>query len=76
MPSRSWNGICPLPEVLARVCDHPCESACIRNSVDQAIAVGDLERACIENRSRQKKYFAPPAKEKKNRHLGPPALPR
>lgn len=53
----------PLPEVLARICDHPCENACIRRPVDEAIAIGDLERQCVRNRSRQKKYFPAPPKD-------------
>ncbi len=53
----------PLPEVLARVCDHPCEAACVRTDIDAPIAIGDLERLCVQSRSRQKKYFPPPQKD-------------
>lgn len=54
----------PLPEILSRTCDHPCEAACIRTSVDQALAVGSLEQACARARTRQKKYFSLPPKDK------------
>ncbi len=54
----------PLPEVLSRICDHPCQVECIRKSVDDPLAVGSLERACAALRSRQKKYFKAPAKGK------------
>ncbi|BFR48272.1 4Fe-4S dicluster domain-containing protein [Nitratidesulfovibrio sp. HK-II] len=38
--------IMPLPGVLARLCEAPCEAACLRGEVGGAIAVGALERAC------------------------------
>ncbi|WP_020590123.1 pyridine nucleotide-disulfide oxidoreductase/dicluster-binding protein [Desulfobacter curvatus] len=53
----------PLPEIITRICDHPCESACIRQRPDTSLSIGLLERACAHNRSRQKKYFTPPAKD-------------
>ena len=34
----------PLPGVLGRVCPHPCESACRRQEVDQAVAICNLKR--------------------------------
>lgn len=53
----------PLPEIITRICDHPCESACIRKDLDCSLSIGLLERGCATNRSRQKKYFPPPAKD-------------
>jgi NADPH-dependent glutamate synthase beta subunit-like oxidoreductase len=32
----------PLPDILARICDHPCEDHCIRNHLDAPVAIGDL----------------------------------
>ena len=34
----------PLPGVLGRVCPHPCEEECRRNSVDEAVAICNLKR--------------------------------
>ncbi|KMY66613.1 4Fe-4S ferredoxin [Desulfocarbo indianensis] len=34
----------PLPAVCGRVCTHPCEAACARAEVDEAIAIRDLKR--------------------------------
>jgi heterodisulfide reductase subunit A-like polyferredoxin len=34
----------PLPGVLGRICDHPCESGCHRHGVDQALAIRNLKR--------------------------------
>ncbi len=55
----------PLPEVMARICDHPCEPECIRNRIDAPLAIGDLERICAKSRTKPKKRFLPPAKGKK-----------
>ncbi|NTW28181.1 MAG: NAD(P)-binding protein [Coriobacteriia bacterium] len=38
----------PFPGILARICDHPCEMKCKRREVDDPIALGALERFCIE----------------------------
>ncbi len=34
----------PLPGVCGRVCHHPCEEACRRNDLDQAVAIRDIKR--------------------------------
>jgi heterodisulfide reductase subunit A-like polyferredoxin len=34
----------PLPAVCGRVCTHPCESACARADLDEAIAIRELKR--------------------------------
>jgi Fe-S oxidoreductase len=39
----------PLPGVLARLCDAPCESACVRKDAGGAVELGELERYCAEN---------------------------
>ncbi len=44
----------PLPDTLARICDHPCEASCIRNHLDAPVAIGDLERICAAGRTRRK----------------------
>ncbi len=35
---------CPLPAVCGRICQHPCEDACNRADVDEAVAIRDLKR--------------------------------
>ena len=52
----------PLPDILARICDHPCEAHCIRNQMDEPVAIGHLERICAAGRTRRKKRFLPPPK--------------
>ena len=39
----------PFPKILGRICDHPCEAACRRGELEAPIAIGALERACVEN---------------------------
>ncbi len=39
----------PFPGVLGYVCDHPCESACRRGEVNQAIAIRELKRFATEH---------------------------
>jgi putative selenate reductase len=34
----------PLPCVLGRVCDHLCEQTCVRNHLDQPVAIRDVKR--------------------------------
>ena len=34
----------PLPAVCGRICTHPCEQRCRRNTVDEAVAICDLKR--------------------------------
>ena len=34
----------PLPETVCRVCHRPCETACVREGVDQPVAINDLKR--------------------------------
>ncbi len=36
----------PFPGIIARICDHPCESACKRGEVGDPVAIGALEKAC------------------------------
>lgn len=39
----------PLPGVLARLCDGPCKSDCVRKDAGGAIMMDALERFCVEN---------------------------
>jgi heterodisulfide reductase subunit A len=39
----------PLPGVLGRICPHPCESACRRGEVDEAVSIRELKRVAADN---------------------------
>jgi Fe-S oxidoreductase len=36
----------PLPGILAAICDHPCENACLRQGLGGALAINKLEQHC------------------------------
>lgn len=38
----------PLPSILGRICDHPCETRCKRRECGDPIRIGELERACVQ----------------------------
>lgn len=39
---------CILPGVIGRSCTHPCEDACVRNDIDDTLAIRLLKRAAAE----------------------------
>jgi NADPH-dependent glutamate synthase beta subunit-like oxidoreductase len=44
---RAWRQIMednPLPAVMGRVCYHPCETACNRGQLDEAVGINSVER--------------------------------
>jgi putative selenate reductase len=41
----------PLPSVLGRVCDHPCEVSCVRTNLDQPLAIRHVKRFIMERES-------------------------
>lgn len=38
----------PLPHSVCRVCDRPCEDACVRSGLDGAVAINDLKRFVVD----------------------------
>ncbi|CCO09200.1 pyridine nucleotide-disulfide oxidoreductase/dicluster-binding protein [Desulforamulus hydrothermalis] len=38
----------PFPGIIGRICDHPCQAACKRKEVGDAIAIAALEKACVQ----------------------------
>ena len=53
----------PLPAVLGRICDHPCESVCKRNEAGDAVRIGALERCCVQQAGQQSKLLPLPKKK-------------
>ncbi|MGD0275537.1 MAG: FAD-dependent oxidoreductase [Syntrophales bacterium] len=39
---------CILPGVIGRACTHPCESACVRNDIDEPLAIRLLKKAAAD----------------------------
>ena len=51
----------PISGIVARLCEAPCESFCLRKELGGAIAVGALEKACVEAvPARRKSFRIPP----------------
>ncbi len=53
----------PLPGVLGRICDHPCETKCRRGDVDAPIRIGALERACVQASDAEPRRIPTPRKD-------------
>ncbi len=60
----------PLPSILAEICDHPCESHCLRRDLGGSLAIQSLESLCINNTQKAGKGFLRPPKHKKTAVLG------
>lgn len=52
----------PLPLVCGRVCPHPCESACRRNEVDEAVDINHLKRFATDYEMHSGEHVLPPKK--------------
>jgi len=50
---------CILPGVIGRACTHPCEAACIRQRVDEAVAIRLLKRAVSDQDLKEGCTFLP-----------------
>ncbi len=67
---RAWRELVksnPLPALMGRVCYHPCESACNRATLDEAVSVHAVERFLGDEACRQGWKFeigAPPSGKK------------
>jgi heterodisulfide reductase subunit A-like polyferredoxin len=44
----------PFPGITGRICTHPCEEACRRRDVEQAVAIDDLKRFVSDNEKEDK----------------------
>ena len=53
----------PLPAIMGRVCYHPCEGACNRGQLDQAVGINSVERFLGDEAIRRGWKLAPPAAE-------------
>ena len=58
----------PFPGVCGRVCDHPCESACMRGQVDEPVAIHALERLASDHMP-PVEFYAPYDSEKRSQKV-------
>ena len=59
----------PLPATMGRVCYHPCETACNRAQIDEAVGINSVERFLGDEAIRCGWQFVPPAVESGKRVL-------
>jgi NADPH-dependent glutamate synthase beta subunit-like oxidoreductase len=53
----------PLPQVIGRICAHPCEEACRRGQVDEPVAICNLKRVASDGAKAAGMGFEPPRVE-------------
>ncbi len=46
---KTYKKSVPFPEIIARICDQPCQQQCHRNSQGGSIQVARLELFCVKN---------------------------
>ncbi len=59
----------PLPAIMGRVCYHPCEGACNRRRIDEAVGINSVERFLGDEAIRNGWAFTPPKNETGRRVL-------
>ena len=59
----------PLPAIMGRVCYHPCETACNRGKLDEAVGINSVERFLGDEALERGWKFARPARETGKRVL-------
>jgi 2-oxoacid:acceptor oxidoreductase delta subunit (pyruvate/2-ketoisovalerate family) len=59
----------PLPAVMGRVCYHPCETACNRAALDEAVAINSVERFLGDEAIKRGWSFAGPERRSGKRVL-------
>ena len=59
----------PMPAVMGRVCYHPCESACNRAQIDEAVGINSIERFLGDIAISKGWRFAPPQADSGKRVL-------
>ncbi|MEA3333527.1 MAG: NAD(P)-binding protein, partial [Pseudomonadota bacterium] len=59
----------PFPVVCGRVCNHPCESACMRQEVDDPVAIMYLKRFVADLDLNEETRFIPEIKESKDKKI-------
>jgi NADPH-dependent glutamate synthase beta subunit-like oxidoreductase len=56
----------PLPAICGRVCDHPCETACSRSSVDDPVAINMIKRFIADLDLKAETRYVPDTKPRRD----------
>jgi heterodisulfide reductase subunit A-like polyferredoxin len=60
----------PFPSVCGRVCNHPCETACMRGKVEEPVDIMHLKRFVADLDLKSESRYIPEIKEKKDKKIG------
>lgn len=60
----------PFSSTIGRICDHPCENACKRAEAGGPIAIGALERCCVQNTAPERRIQILPSRDQRVAVLG------
>ncbi len=60
----------PFPGILGRICDHPCEAKCKRGQAGGPIAIGALEKICVERHAGKRRVQPLPRKSQRIAVIG------
>lgn len=60
----------PLPDIVARLCEGPCQQFCLRSNLGGSIEIPRLERFCIEQTASKLKIMPLPPRPKKAAVIG------
>ncbi|MCR5814165.1 MAG: 4Fe-4S dicluster domain-containing protein [Desulfovibrio sp.] len=60
----------PLPHIMALICDHPCEQACLRRDLGGPIALHHLEFSCLAQTTSSERLLPIPPKRHKMAVVG------
>jgi len=64
------NKTMPFPGILGRICDHPCEAKCKRGQAGGPIAIGALEKLCVERYEGKRRVQPLPRKSQRIAVIG------
>ncbi|MEA3290283.1 MAG: FAD-dependent oxidoreductase [Campylobacterota bacterium] len=67
---KATRGTMPLAHTCGRVCPHPCEDACRRANLDEAVSIMELKRIGADYETDHEQEWFHPAKPKKPRNDG------
>lgn len=70
---QAWKGLyrtMPFPGILGRICDHPCQTRCLRGQAGDPIRIGLLEQACVSMPAPPRRIQPFPAKDRKTLIVG------
>ena len=60
----------PFPAICGRVCPHPCEAHCTRNTLDQSLAIDAIKMFVADKEREEKTRYIPPVRKTYDQYAG------